>query len=245
MNRLIAMLSLFFCVFATPSFAGETVNYRVGNEEFQGYFHSTGNNTPLVLMVHDWDGVTDYEMKRAKMLGELGYSVFVIDLFGRGVRPTERAEKKRLTGALYADRKRMRMLLEGGLQEAAQRGGDIANGVAVGYCFGGAAVLELARAGTELKGFVSFHGGLKTPEGQDYRAVKGPILILHGSADTAVSMSDFAGLAMALEEQKIKHEMITYSGAPHAFTVFGSARYREEADKKSWRRFTTFLQETF
>jgi dienelactone hydrolase len=113
----------------------------------------------------------------------------------------------------------------------------------MGYCFGGSAVLEWARAGVDLKGFVSFHGGLETPVGQDYRALKGDLLVLHGTADASVSMTQFATLAETLEQQGRRHEMITYSGAPHAFTVFGTDRYREDADRKSWQRFVAFLKE--
>jgi dienelactone hydrolase len=116
--------------------------------------------------------------------------------------------------------------------------------VAMGYCFGGTAVLELARSGADLKGFVTFHGGLNTPTGQDYSNTKGKLLILHGTADTSVTMDQFARLANELEEKGIPHEMVTYSGAPHAFTVFGSERYKKDADKKSWKRFTAFLEET-
>ena len=196
-----------------------------------------------MLLVHDWDGMTDYEVKRAQMLAQLGYGVFAVDLFGTGIRPTATADKKRLTAQLYSDRTRMRALLQGGLEEARKQGGNIANSVAMGYCFGGSAVLEWARAGVDLKGFVSFHGGLETPVGQDYRAVKGDLLVLHGTADASVSMAQFAALAETLEQQGRRHEMITYSGAPHAFTVFGTDRYREDADRKSWQRFVAFLAE--
>jgi dienelactone hydrolase len=135
----------------------------------------------------------------------------------------------------------MRALINGALTAAAAKGGKIGNAVAMGYCFGGAAVLELARSGADLKGFVSFHGGLKTPEGQNYAAAKGEILVLHGSADASVSMEEFAGLAKELEAAGVSHEMITYSGAPHAFTVYDTERYRKDADEKSWERFLAFL----
>ena len=114
----------------------------------------------------------------------------------------------------------------------------------MGYCFGGAAVLELARAGADLKGFVTFHGGLATPEGQDYAATRGQLLIFHGTADTAITMDQFADLARRLEAQDVPHEMVTYGGAPHAFTVFGSDRYREVADTRSWAHFALFLDTT-
>jgi dienelactone hydrolase len=114
----------------------------------------------------------------------------------------------------------------------------------MGYCFGGTVVLEFARAGEALKGFVTFHGGLTTPDGQDHSQTKGKLLVLHGSADTAVTMDDFAALTKELEQYQVKHEMITYSGAPHAFSVFGSERYRKDADEKSWGRFLEYLKET-
>jgi dienelactone hydrolase len=223
--------------------SGEVVEYEVDGEPFEGYFTSPSPDAPLVVLIHDWDGLTDYEVKRSEMLAELGYSVFALDLFGAGVRPAEMEERRRLTGELYADRQRMRSLIQGALETAQSKSPDAARTVAMGYCFGGAAVLEFARSGADLDGFVSFHGGLATPEGQSYADTKGKVLILHGTADTAVPMTDFAALAAELEEQAIPHEMITYSGAPHAFTVFGSDRYREDADMKSWKRFTEFLEE--
>jgi dienelactone hydrolase len=195
-------------------------------------------------LIHDWDGLTDYEVKRAHMLADLGYAVFAADLFGAGVRPTEVADKRQHTGELYKDREKMRRLMAGALEAAASKGGNVDNAVTAGYCFGGAAVLEWARSGADLKGFVTFHGGLQTPEGQGYDNVRGPILVLHGTADTAITMDDFAALAKSLESAGVPHEMITYGGAPHAFTVFGGDRYREDADKKSWDRFRGFLAET-
>lgn len=224
--------------------AGSTVAYQVAGENFEGYYISPEENAPLVILIHDWDGLTDYEVKRAEMLAEQGYAVFAADMFGQGVRPTETAEKRKLTGALYKDRERMRTLLEGAYAEARAQGGNVNNAVAMGYCFGGTVVLEFARSGKNLKGFVTFHGGLETPEGQDYAQTTGQLLVLHGTADQAVSMEQFAQLAKELEEHAVAHEMITYSGAPHAFTVFGSSRYREDADRKSWARFLGYLDAT-
>jgi dienelactone hydrolase len=236
---------LFFLLFTSISFAaGHAVDYQVNDKFYQGYYLSPAKDAPLVLMIHDWDGLTDYEVKRAEMLAEMGYATFAADMFGKDVRPTEVADKKKLTGELYKDRVKMRALLNGALAAAKAQGANVDNAVAIGYCFGGAVTLEFARSGVPLKGFVSFHGGLTSPEGQDYTQTQGNILILHGTADAAVSMQDFANLAMELEKTKIPHEMITYSGAPHAFTVFGSDRYRKDADEKSWRRFSEYLQET-
>jgi len=223
---------------------GSLVTYQVNGQSYEGYYITPSKNAPLVLMIHDWDGLTDYEVKRANMLADLGYAVFALDLFGAGVRPTEVKDKRQHTGELYKNREKMRALMKGALDTAKERGAKIENAVAVGYCFGGAAVLELARSGADLKGFATFHGGLKTPEGQNYAKTRGEILIMHGSADLNITMDQFAGLAKELESAGIAHEMITYGGAQHAFTVFGGNRYQEDADKKSWKRFTEFLADT-
>lgn len=238
-------LSLLILLFAsTAGASGKTVTYEVNGQPYEGYFTSPSPKAPLVVLIHDWDGLTEYEVKRAHMLADLGYAVFAADLFGAGVRPTEVTDKRQHTGELYKDRKKMRALLNGALVTAKAQGADVDKAVAMGYCFGGAAVLEWARSGADLKGFVTFHGGLETPQGQDYANAKGKLLILHGTADSNVTMEHFAKLAVELEQNKVVHEMITYSGAPHAFTVFGSNRYREDADKKSWQRFTEYLSET-
>ncbi len=239
--------TLIFTLFivSSASAAGTAVTYEVDGKSYEGYFISPSLKAPLILLVHDWDGLTDYEVKRAAMLADMGYAVFAADLFGAGVRPTEVTDKRQHTGELYKDRQKMRSLLQGALDTAKLKGANVDNAVVMGYCFGGAAVLEFARSGANMKGFVTFHGGLSTPEGQDYSSTKGRLLVLHGSADTNITMDQFAGLTNELEKNGIPHEMITYSGAPHAFTVFGSDRYREDADKKSWKRFVEFLGEIF
>ena len=161
-------LFLMLLVSSTANAAGTFVSYEVNGEPYEGYFVSPSPNAALVLLVHDWDGLTDYEVKRANMLADMGYAVFAADLFGAGVRPTEVKDKRQHTGELYKDRDKMRALLQAALKTAKSKGANVHNAVAMGYCFGGAAVLEFARSGADLKGFVTFHGGLKTPAGQDY-----------------------------------------------------------------------------
>ncbi len=239
------LMTLLLLAASSPLYAaGHPVDYQVNGETFAGYYTSPSPDAPLVILIHDWDGLGDYEIKRAEMLAEKGYAVFAADMFGKQNRPQSVDDNKRLTGALYQDRTRMRALLEGAYDAAKAQGARVDNAVAMGYCFGGAVTLEYARSGKELKGFVTFHGGLTTPEGQDYAKTKGSLLILHGTADRSVTMSDFASLAEQLEKQKLPHEMITYSGAPHAFTVFGSSRYHKVADEKSWQRFIEYLDAT-
>ena len=237
----------FFLIMAlttTASAAGMNVTYNVNGQPYEGYFVSPSPNAPLVLLIHDWDGLTDYEVKRSDMLAAEGYAVFAADLFGAGVRPTKVEDRRQHTGELYKDRAKMRALIQGALDAAQAQGANVGNAVVMGYCFGGAAVLEFARSGADMKGFVTFHGGLQTPAGQDYAKAKGQLLILHGTADANITMEHFAALANELEQHGVAHEMITYGGAPHAFTVFGSDRYREDADQKSWQRFKEFLAAT-
>ncbi len=246
MHYLKSILSILILITATVAHGatGTAVTYEVDDQSYEGYYVSPADKAPLVLLIHDWDGLTDYEIKRSHMLADLGYAVFAMDLFGAGVRPTEVKDKRQHTGELYKDRGKMRALMTGALETARGMGADVGNAIAMGYCFGGAAVLEWARSGADLKGFATFHGGLKTPEGQDYSKARGKILIMHGTADSAITMDQFAGLANELEATGIDHEMITYGGAKHAFTVFGGSRYQEAADKKSWKRFTEFLADT-
>jgi len=243
MKTIITILFLLIFI-STAGAAGQHVTYKINDEPYEGYFIRPSSNAPLIIIIHDWDGLTDYEVKRANMLADMGYAVFAADLFGAGVRPTEVKDKRQHTGELYKDRGKMRSLLNGALETAKSKGGNIKNAVVMGYCFGGAAVLELARSGADIKGFATFHGGLSTPEGQDYSRTKGKVLIMHGTADTNITMDQFAGLAAEMEAKGVSHEMITYSGAPHAFTVYDSKRYRKDADEKSWKRFTDFLKET-
>lgn len=224
---------------------GMAVTYEYQGQPYEGYFAPAEDSRGLILLIHDWDGLTDYEERRAQMLAEEGYTVFAADLFGAGVRPTEVIDKRQHTGELYRDREKMRGLMRAALTAAAEQGADPSRAVAMGYCFGGAAVLELARSGDDLLGFATFHGGLGTPEGQNYADTKGVVRIYHGTADAAIPMTEFARLADELEAAGVAHEMVAYSGAPHAFTVFGSDRYQEQADRRSWQSFLEFLDDLF
>jgi dienelactone hydrolase len=236
------IFALAIAAFSCTAHAGEAVTYVVDGETFEGYRSAAkGDSKGLVVIIHDWDGLTEYEMKRADMVADMGYDAFAVDLFGKGNRPTDTAAKRKETGRLYQDRERMRRLIVGGLQEA--RKASDKKAVVMGYCFGGAATLELARFGKAegIAGYASFHGGLETPEGQAYPSDTPPILIAHGGADTSVTMDDVAALAKKLESAGVSYEIQVYSGAPHGFTEFSSDRYQKRADEQSWAAFSDFL----
>ncbi|MFW5834224.1 MAG: dienelactone hydrolase family protein, partial [Pseudomonadota bacterium] len=197
---------------AVPA-AAETVRYTVDGADYDGYLAlPEGDARGLIVIIHDWDGLGAYEERRAEMLAELGYAAFAVDLFGAGNRPDTMEGRRAATGALYADREAMRARIEGGLAVARERVDLPA--VVMGYCFGGAATLEQARAGeaADIVGYASFHGGLATPEGQSWEGIETPVLILHGGADQNPSMADVEAFATELEATGTPYEIQIYSG---------------------------------
>ncbi|MFD0988276.1 dienelactone hydrolase family protein [Methyloligella solikamskensis] len=247
--RILALAAAFLSAatfFPAAGLAGEDVTYQVDGEAFEGYRAPAkgGEAKGLVLVVQDWDGLTGYEKKRADMLSELGYDAFALDLYGKGNRPEDTGAKKAEMQGLYEDRARMRKLLLAGLSEA-RKGSDKESVVVMGYCFGGAAALELAASGEaeDVAGYATFHGGLNNLHDQSYPEETPPILVAHGALDSSVSMKDVARLSEALEKSDVPYEIDIYSGAPHGFTVFGSDAYQTRADEKSWDAFTGFLEE--
>jgi dienelactone hydrolase len=232
---------LFFVLISVNVNAGQKLTYSYNNEMFEGYLSNPKlQSKGLIILIHDWDGLTKYEEKRTDMLSSLGYKVFAVDLYGKGNRPKEMKLRKAETKKLYENRTRMRKLILAGINEVNVKKQKT---FVMGYCFGGSAALELARSdkGENIVGYASFHGGLKTPQGQSYTANTSPIFIAHGGADKAVKLEDVFQITNELENNKITYEVNIYSGAPHAFTVFNSKRYRKDADEKSWEAFLSFI----
>lgn len=238
------VLTIAASLIAASSALAEDVPYSVDGEAFTGYWAEAENPKGLVLIVHDWDGMTDYERQRADMLAEMGYNAFALDMFGNET-PTETMDHRlAATGALYQDRERMRALFQAGADQA-MNWSSTDDMVVTGYCFGGAVALEMARSelANLASGYATFHGGLDTPEDQSWDGDEPSVLVLHGGADTSITMQDVATLATQLEEAGNTYKIEVYSNAPHAFTVFGSNRYQERADTESWDAFSTFLSE--
>jgi dienelactone hydrolase len=208
------------------------------------YNSALGETKGTILIVHDWDGLTDYEMRRAEMLAVLGYTAFAIDVYGADVEPEGFEDYRRLSGEMYADRDTFRERLLGAVEAAAAIPGATENMAMIGYCFGGAAVLEAARAGADLDAFVSFHGGLGTPEGQTWEAASAPIMFFHGSADPVSGMADLAQVLNELQEAGVPHGAQVFGGARHSFTVWGSDDYLLDADQGAWDGLQAFLAET-
>jgi dienelactone hydrolase len=233
---------------------GTEVDYEVGDVSCRGYVarpDDTGSH-PGVLGVHDWLGVTDYVRMRADMLARLGFTAFAADIYGAEVRPSA-ADAPAVAGSYYRDRPLWRERVSGGFDRLlAEPTVDRPRTAAIGYCFGGATALELARTGADLGAVVSFHGALPTgPEGEAER-IRAKLLVLRGAVDPVVP--DEAVLAFEDELRTVPDldwQLTTYSGAMHAFTIPDAnspdhgAQYNPVAERRSWRAMKDFLGEVF
>ncbi len=233
------------------------VKYKLGEVELEG-FHAYDDKVegkrPGVLIIHQWTGLTDYEKMRARMLAELGFNVFAADVYGIGIRP-QPPEAGTVAGKYKGDRELFRARMIAGLEVLkSDERTDPSKLVAIGYCFGGTGVLELARAGVALNGVVSFHGGLATaPELTAKKgAIPAKVLVLHGAADPFVPAAEVDAFKKEMEAAGANMKMVSYNGAVHAFTqkMAGDdpskgAAYHKEADQRSWEDMKRFFAEIF
>lgn len=227
----------------------ETVPYEHEGTPLEGYLArdaSPDERRPAVLVLHDWTGVGDNVRMRAQMLARSGYVAFAADLYGAGVRPTGDAASAE-AGKYYRDLPLLRSRVAAGFSWLQQHPAvDPARLAVIGYCFGGTAALEFARTGAPARGVVSFHGGLIAHDPSDAAQIAASLLVLTGGSDPVVP--DEAVVAFEDELRGAPHvdwQVTTYSGAPHAFTIPGSDRYRPVADARSWRALVCFLDEVF
>ena len=175
------------------------------------------------------------------MLSDLGFDAIAIDLFGVDEKLENRDDYKRETNALYKDRTEFRARMSVAIDAGIKSDANNDKIVIIGYCFGGAATLEAARAGFKADGFVNFHGGLRTPDGQDHGQTTAPVMLLHRSADPVSGMEDLASLINQLKDANVPHDPQIFGGARHSFTVKGSRDYDAQSDQKSWDALQWFL----
>lgn len=248
---------LFFTSTATVKAAitEKAVDYQSGDQLCEGWHafdDSVTGPQPSVLIVHQWTGLTDYEKMRARMLAELGYNVFALDIYGKGIRP-QPPEAGAMAGKFKGDRSLFRERLKAGLEVLRKLPQtDPKKIAAIGYCFGGTGVLELARSGADISGVVSFHGGLGTPTPDDAKNITCQILVLHGADDPFVPPSEVDEFDIEMARAGLEYGFVAYPGAVHAFTqkMAGDdpskgAAYHAEADEKSWEEMKAFFAKIF
>lgn len=232
----------------------ENITYTVGGKDYKGFVAYNENlkgKRPGILVVHEWWGLTDYPKMRAKKLAELGYIALAVDLFGEGKTAANPTEAQAYTTPFYSNPTLSKTLLDVALGKLkAFKETDPARVYAIGYCFGGAVVLNYAKLGGDVKAVVSFHGGLKGVPA-DKKLLKAKILVCNGGSDKFVSEPDIAIFKHQLDSIGATYTFKSYPGAIHAFsnpaaTELGkkfsmAIEYNKEADLNSWNDMKKFF----
>ncbi len=229
------------------------IDYEIDGKTFEGVFavnSSQAGERPAVLVAHAWAGRADFEVDRAKALAALGYAGFAIDLYGKGVLGSSTEENQALMTPFIEDRAMLQSRLMHIVDLVkSQPEADASRVAAIGYCFGGLCVLDLARAGADIRSVVSFHGLLGAP-GNAGGPVKASVLALHGWDDPMAPPADVEAFGKEMTEAGADWQLHAYGKTMHAFTNpaandpgFGTV-YSEQADTRSWRAMTNFLEET-
>jgi dienelactone hydrolase len=232
----------------------QAVEYKHGDVTLEGYLAYDDAKTgkrPGVLIIHEWWGLNDYARKRAEQLAGLGYVAFAADMYGKGVVTTDREKARELSGQFYG-KPLMRERAAAGLDVLARDPRvDPKRIAAIGYCFGGTTVLQLALGGADLAGVVSFHGGLAPPLGEA-SGVKARVLICHGADDPFVPADQIAQFQETLRKAGADWQMIYYARAVHSFTnpraddaKIDGSKYNADADRRSWQHMRDFFAEIF
>ena len=233
----------------------EIIEYKQGDTTLEGYLaYDTAfqGKRPGVLVVHQWLGITDYEKRRAGMLAKLGYVAFCADIYGQGIRPKDTTQAGAEATKYKSDRALLRQRVKAGLDVLEKNElVDTKRVAAIGYCFGGTTVIELARSGADIVGVMSLHGALDSPTPADGKNIKCKVLACHGADDPFVPAKDLAAFEDEMRAANVDWQLIKYGGAVHSFTqpdpgfVNPGAKYNEKADKRSWEDMKVFFAEIF
>lgn len=252
-------VALFASASALAAVKGEEVQYKDGNVVMKGYLaydDTVKGKRPGVLVVHEWWGHNDYTRQRARMLAELGYTALAVDMYGDG----KTADHPDTAGKFSGEIRKNMPLMQARFNAArkllsAHPTVDAKRIAAIGYCFGGSVVLDMARSGADLAGVASFHGGLTTEHPAKPGKVKARVLVLNGEADPFISADSIAAFKKEMDGAKVNYKFVNYPGAKHAFTNPGATALGEKfnlplahdpaADNASWAEMQGFLKEVF
>ncbi len=253
---LFAALSL---LFPKSDLQTRDISYESEGTKLKGYLvfdKSIEGKRPGVLVVHEWYGHNDYARKRAEMLAELGYVALALDMYGDGKTADHPKDAGKFAGEVSGNMPVMKARFMAALEELRKDPQvDTERIGAIGYCFGGGVVLQMARAGIPLKGVVSFHGSLGTSAPAQKDAVKAKILVCNGADDSFISAEAIAAFKDEMDKAGADYKFISYEGAIHSFTNPRSTEigkkygiqvaYNEKADKESWNEMKGFFAEIF
>ncbi|MGA3286283.1 MAG: dienelactone hydrolase family protein [Bacteroidota bacterium] len=238
---------------------GKVVEYTANNVALKGYIvydNALKEKRPAVIVVHEWWGVTDYPKKRAEMLASLGYVAFAVDMYGSGKVADNPGDAQKFAGESMKDLSLLKAKFVAAIELLKKNEHvDSTRIAAIGYCYGGGVVLNMARAGVDLKGVVSFHGSLATTTPAEKWNVKAKILVCNGGADKFISENDIKNFKQEMKAAGADFKFLSYKGALHAFTNPAATElgkkfnmpiaYNESGDKRSWKEMRRFLKAIF
>lgn len=254
------LLAPVLAITALPAFAApvsKAIAYEIGDQKFEGrlvYDNASKKLRPGLLMAPNWMGPTDAAFKQAQELAGKDYVIFVADMYSTSVRPKNPDEAGAASKAVYGDGAMMRARIEKALDVLKAQAGkapiDLKRIGAIGFCFGGANVLELARDGTDIAGVVTFHGALSKAAGVDSKPIKARILVLHGADDPYVPADQVAAFEQEMRDAKVDWELVKFGNTVHSFTdpdshMAGKADYNPVAAKRAFRLMNDFFKELF
>ncbi|MEI6678931.1 MAG: dienelactone hydrolase family protein [Mariniphaga sp.] len=234
----------------------DKVTYSIGNQSYNGvvvYNENQKGKRPAILVVHEWWGLTDYPIMRARKLAALGYIAMAVDMYGNGKTAANPTEAQALATPFYKNPQLAKTNLDAALIKLkSYQQTDIQSVFAIGYCFGGSVVLNSAKLGADLKGVVSFHGGLAgVPANKEL--LKAKILVCNGGIDKFVSEGDINTFKHQLDSVGAQYQFIVYPNATHAFTNPDATKigkqfnmpieYNEKADSDSWNDMKKFFSQ--
>ena len=231
------------------------VAYNEGGQKLIGFAATPAKalkNKPGILILPAWMGINTHSKEVAAELSKLGYHTFVADIYGEGKYPKSTQEAGQQAGYYKGNPEAYQKRISAALEALIKSGANANNIVVIGYCFGGTGALEAARAGLNVKGVVSFHGGLGKEASRINSAIQPKVLVLHGADDPYVPQKEIDGFITEMKAAKADWQMVYLSNAVHAFTEKEAgndnskgAAYNEKADKRSWTYFMDFLNEIF
>ena len=230
----------------------QEINYKFGDQEYRAFVaNPEKESAPLVLVVHTWAGRDDFVEKKAIELAEEGYVAMAVDMYGDAKVGTSTEENQSLMTPLIEDRDKLKAIINSAVEAGKKIDGvDSSKVAAIGYCFGGLVVLDLARSGTDISGVVSFHGLLMSSD-ISTDGIQAKVLVLHGERDPMVPLSMVDDFQKEMTAAEADWQLHSYGNAYHAFTNKEAndpnlgTQYNENADKRSWQSMMNFFAEIF